>query len=1209
MSAKCPYYHGSITRIQAEEKVRAAKADGSFLVRDGSSVANSYSLCLLWNGVVYQYRILTSKDGRLYLESKSPESAKTYSDLASLVEGMVNKGDKNGMQCALMHGLPCAHGEDEAADSSDDSDYKDDSDFIRSCQRDSAAATAQPAGAGGGGGAGVDDAHLPDKAAAWVLRNEATYENERTLDLPIVKQLRRKLAQLDSVAGSSWDADEYGGFLDTVNGYLDHGFVEDLKAMQADSSRSGTVPVHHFRKLIGEEGKDLAECVSAFCRKLEALRLIFGGDPSTEEMHPIPETGSTYASLLATVCTLKQLLVSTHVQAIKLMETATIQQCIIAASVERPVSIQDVSFDVRLRSGLVGFVPHIVRVEVQAGKIGIVKCSATSFDEMYYIPVQNVLQVIKEADNSSRLTLIVSDKKKELYCFSDVRAREHFCQLVQQMKRIHTPTSDIEEISIFIGTWNVGYADPFSAGGGISTWLRSTGSGKTRASALSTVPHDLYVVGIQESGLGEKDWLQRLKKTLHVMFNVEFHTVAVCALWAIKLVVLVKPEHKNRISRVKQDTVKTGLANALGNKGAAAVSFCFEGTSFCFVNAHLTANTEKCERRNQNFRDILHGLSSSQGNRVLSDFDLTHLFHHVFWFGDLNYRVEDDVNVVVERAKKEEYQAMLLHDQLARVKDGNKAFYSFVEDPITFPPTYRYKKGSINEFHYRKEKKTGVKLNTPSWCDRVLWKSYPNLHIQNTSYGIVRDAVASDHKPLFSSFGVAIAATGSARSQNDTIAAMSIFMQNVEAKIQTSQKDHDFQLVICSTCLEAPIHCNASKNEGPADHGSSCTVHFDNIDELRPVINDPTYIQEQHLLVAVKSTGDGYGPAELYGACVVPLSDVFENYMAFFKYDLMHMGEKSGSLSGALKGKVSGVTRGQSFRKCRKSIVVFNENEVPPVKWEEPIAEEPQQPAAAPHAGGPMAGRPMPPLPTSEQPNSSGGGRMPHARSVPDLLERPKHRSAAPVPSAALATAAAGGSAPPPQLQLLLPPQQHGAWRSVTSVEEPQSHTGSGSPRSSPLTSAAAAAAHTDASAAAVSAASAHASSSSSPGIKPHSRPVPVPAAASSRAAGPQGDAVPANSATKTPTPFTPAAAPRPAAALPVTAPREAAATAIGVSLTNAVAAWLGGIGLRQYTQLFCDNGWKDVRSLSQLTESALLDAGIDRRHVAAILDYAALLK
>lgn len=40
--------------------------------------------------------------------------------------------------------------------------------------------------------------------------------------------------------------------------------------------------------------------------------------------------------------------------------------------------------------------------------------------------------------------------------------------------------------------------------------------------------------------------------------------VAAVTLWSIRIVVLVKSEYKNKITHVQQDTVKTGIANALG---------------------------------------------------------------------------------------------------------------------------------------------------------------------------------------------------------------------------------------------------------------------------------------------------------------------------------------------------------------------------------------------------------------------------------------------------------------------------------------------------------------------------------------------------------------------------------------------------------------------------------------------------------------------
>jgi len=51
-------------------------------------------------------------------------------------------------------------------------------------------------------------------------------------------------------------------------------------------------------------------------------------------------------------------------------------------------------------------------------------------------------------------------------------------------------------------------------------------------------------------------------------------------------------------------------------------------------------------RRNNNFHDILKGLVQLKQKKQLSTFDLTLQFHHLFWFGDLNYRVDLAATVI-----------------------------------------------------------------------------------------------------------------------------------------------------------------------------------------------------------------------------------------------------------------------------------------------------------------------------------------------------------------------------------------------------------------------------------------------------------------------------------------------------------------------------------------------------------------------------------
>ena len=60
------------------------------------------------------------------------------------------------------------------------------------------------------------------------------------------------------------------------------------------------------------------------------------------------------------------------------------------------------------------------------------------------------------------------------------------------------------------------------------------------------------------------------------------------------------------------------------------------------------------------------------------------------------------------------------------------------EAPILFPPTYRFARGrhSLDDYVWVKQKRSGIRLNVPSYCDRVLWCSYPETIITNSSYGV-----------------------------------------------------------------------------------------------------------------------------------------------------------------------------------------------------------------------------------------------------------------------------------------------------------------------------------------------------------------------------------------------------------------------------------------------------------------------------------------
>lgn len=83
-----------------------------------------------------------------------------------------------------------------------------------------------------------------------------------------------------------------------------------------------------------------------------------------------------------------------------------------------------------------------------------------------------------------------------------------------------------------------------------------------------------------------------------------------------------------------------------------------------------------CFRRNQNYHDILKGMSNLK-QRKLSQFDLTNQFTHLFFFGDLNYRVDLGATTIVEYAKNQNHYSIYQEDQLRKEKDKQAVLVGF----------------------------------------------------------------------------------------------------------------------------------------------------------------------------------------------------------------------------------------------------------------------------------------------------------------------------------------------------------------------------------------------------------------------------------------------------------------------------------------------------------------------------------------------------
>ncbi|KAF1768783.1 hypothetical protein GCK72_000596 [Caenorhabditis remanei] len=321
-----------------------------------------------------------------------------------------------------------------------------------------------------------------------------------------------------------------------------------------------------------------------------------------------------------------------------------------------------------------------------------------------------------------------------------------------------------QDVKICVSTFNVNGKSPQSV---FPTWF----SQKREDVA------EFYAVGLQEMDLSVGTYIiDNTKKmegwtdAIHSSLpggRTHFNVIGSMRLVGIFVIVFQSVHSKVRVTDINVKYVATGisvLVNKLGNKGGTAISMKMNDTWVCFVNAHFAAGNNELERRNQDFRDIYNDVvfyprSQQEGLRDRPlEVPVMCLYDHdvVFWFGDLNYRLNTDgkmSNEDVRRiASSEKFADLLQYCQLREQMTHGTVFKDFKEpDSLPFRPTYKYDCGT-NTWD------TSEKGRVPAWTDRIL------TFTKHSKVGLeliqpmesVETITISDHKPVRALFNLKV---------------------------------------------------------------------------------------------------------------------------------------------------------------------------------------------------------------------------------------------------------------------------------------------------------------------------------------------------------------------------------------------------------------------------------------------------------------------
>ena len=118
----------------------------------------------------------------------------------------------------------------------------------------------------------------------------------------------------------------------------------------------------------------------------------------------------------------------------------------------------------------------------------------------------------------------------------------------------------------------------------------------------------------------------------------------------------------------------------------------------------------------------------------------------VIFSGDLNYRINMEIEDCKKILEAKDIETLLVKDQLsASIRSKEIEMDDFFEGQINFLPTYKFQDGTDN-YDYNER--------VPGWTDRILYRANNLSDVILCKYSAIFGAKTSDHKPVYAIFKI-----------------------------------------------------------------------------------------------------------------------------------------------------------------------------------------------------------------------------------------------------------------------------------------------------------------------------------------------------------------------------------------------------------------------------------------------------------------------